>query len=260
MANREIKTKVAIDGEKEYKESLKNINSALGTLKSELKLVESQYAGQANSYAALSAKGDVLSRMYDQQKEKVKAAAEQLEKAKKAQSDYADKMASAQSEISRCESALAALGNKTGDTSEEQKKLTEELERAKNELADAERGYDATGRSVNSYQTQVNNAETELNKLGSEIDKNNGYLEEAEKSSDGCAKSINELGKEVDTEKKAQKEAADAAKEHAEKMEKLGIYEVLPEDFALCEYVDPSKIEIQSIIEDGISLMLKEMA
>lgn len=85
MANREIKTKVAIDGEKEYKESLKNINSALGTLKSELKLVESQYAGQANSYAALSAKGDVLSRMYDQQKEKVKAAAEQLEKAKKAQ-------------------------------------------------------------------------------------------------------------------------------------------------------------------------------
>lgn len=45
-----------------------------------------------------------------------------------------------------------------------------------------------------------------------------------------------------------------------EKMEKLGIYEVLPEDFALCEYVDPSKIEIQSIIEDGISLMLKEMA
>ena len=65
MANREIKTKVAIDGEKEYKESLKNINSALGTLKSELKLVESQYAGQANSYAALSAKGDVLSRIPD---------------------------------------------------------------------------------------------------------------------------------------------------------------------------------------------------
>ncbi len=45
-----------------------------------------------------------------------------------------------------------------------------------------------------------------------------------------------------------------------EKMEKFGIYEVLPEDFALCEYVCPSKINIQSIIEDGINLMLKEMA
>jgi phage-related protein/predicted nucleic acid-binding Zn-ribbon protein len=222
MANREIKTKVAIDGEKEYKESLKNINSALGTLKSELKLVESQYAGQANSYAALSAKGDVLSRMYDQQKEKVKAAAEQLEKAKKAQSDYAEKVSSAQSEISRCEAALAALGDETGDTTEEQAKLTAELEKAKGELSAAEKGYESTTRSVNSYQTQVNNAEAELNKLGSELDKNASYMDEAAKSSDGCAKSINELGKEVDTEKKAQKEAADAAKEHAEKMEKLG--------------------------------------
>jgi hypothetical protein len=43
-------------------------------------------------------------------------------------------------------------------------------------------------------------------------------------------------------------------------MEKYGIYEVLPEDFALCEYVDPSKNDIQAIIEDGIKLMLKEMA
>ena len=45
-----------------------------------------------------------------------------------------------------------------------------------------------------------------------------------------------------------------------EKMEKFGIYEVLPEDFALCEFVDPSKNEIQSMIQSGIDLMLKEMA
>ena len=209
MANREIKTKVAIDGEKEYKESLKNINSALGTLKSELKLVESQYAGQANSYAALSAKGDVLSRMYDQQKEKVKAAAEQLEKAKKAQSDYAEKVSSAQSEISRCEAALAALGDETGDTTEEQAKLTAELEKAKGELSAAEKGYESTTRSVNSYQTQVNSAETELNKLGSELDKNASYMDEAAKSSDGCAESIDEYGKEV---KKAGEDSEEAGK------------------------------------------------
>lgn len=45
-----------------------------------------------------------------------------------------------------------------------------------------------------------------------------------------------------------------------EKMEKYGIYEVLPEDLALCEYVDPSKNYIQDIIAQGIDLMLKEMA
>ncbi len=43
-------------------------------------------------------------------------------------------------------------------------------------------------------------------------------------------------------------------------MEKLGIYEVAEEDFALCEYVCPSKIEIQSLIRKGLDLMIKEMS
>ena len=45
-----------------------------------------------------------------------------------------------------------------------------------------------------------------------------------------------------------------------DKMEKFGIYEVLPEDLALCEFVDPSKNNLQDIIAKGIDLMLKEMA
>ena len=45
-----------------------------------------------------------------------------------------------------------------------------------------------------------------------------------------------------------------------DKMEKFGIYEVIEEDLALCEYVCPSKIEIQEILSGGINLMLKEMA
>ena len=45
-----------------------------------------------------------------------------------------------------------------------------------------------------------------------------------------------------------------------DKMEALGIYQVLPEDLALCEYIDPSKNYIQDIIAQGIDLMLKEMA
>jgi len=45
-----------------------------------------------------------------------------------------------------------------------------------------------------------------------------------------------------------------------EKMEQLGIYEVIEEDMALCEYVCPSKVDIQNIIRQGIELMMKEMA
>jgi len=43
-------------------------------------------------------------------------------------------------------------------------------------------------------------------------------------------------------------------------MEKLGIYEVDEEDFALVEFIDTSKTEIQSIIRKGIDLVRKEMS
>ncbi|MBP7487008.1 MAG: Na(+)-translocating NADH-quinone reductase subunit A [Parabacteroides sp.] len=44
-----------------------------------------------------------------------------------------------------------------------------------------------------------------------------------------------------------------------DKMENLGIYEVAPEDFALCEFVDTSKIELQKIVREGLDLLHKEM-
>lgn len=43
-------------------------------------------------------------------------------------------------------------------------------------------------------------------------------------------------------------------------MEKLGIYEVAPEDFALCEYVCPSKTEIQTIIREGLDTLRREFS
>ncbi|MDE7025075.1 MAG: Na(+)-translocating NADH-quinone reductase subunit A [Paramuribaculum sp.] len=44
-----------------------------------------------------------------------------------------------------------------------------------------------------------------------------------------------------------------------DKMEQLGIYEVTPADFALCEYVDPSKLELQKIVREGLDYMRKEL-
>ena len=43
-----------------------------------------------------------------------------------------------------------------------------------------------------------------------------------------------------------------------ELQEKLGIYEVEPEDFALCEFIDTSKTEIQSIIREALEKLRKE--
>ncbi|MBN1251791.1 MAG: Na(+)-translocating NADH-quinone reductase subunit A [Bacteroidales bacterium] len=43
-------------------------------------------------------------------------------------------------------------------------------------------------------------------------------------------------------------------------MEQLGIYEVAEEEFALCEVVNTSKIEIQKIVRKGINIMIKEFS
>ncbi|MDD6141428.1 MAG: NADH:ubiquinone reductase (Na(+)-transporting) subunit A, partial [Bacteroidales bacterium] len=44
-----------------------------------------------------------------------------------------------------------------------------------------------------------------------------------------------------------------------EKMEQLGIYEVAPEDFALCEFIDTSKLELQRIVREGLDYLRKEL-
>lgn len=43
-----------------------------------------------------------------------------------------------------------------------------------------------------------------------------------------------------------------------EKMEERGIYEVAPEDFALPEFVDTSKLELQKIVREGLDYLRKE--
>jgi Na+-transporting NADH:ubiquinone oxidoreductase subunit A len=44
-----------------------------------------------------------------------------------------------------------------------------------------------------------------------------------------------------------------------DKMEQLGIYEVIEEDMALCEYVCTSKTEVQNILRRGINQVIKEL-
>lgn len=45
-----------------------------------------------------------------------------------------------------------------------------------------------------------------------------------------------------------------------EQMENLGIYEVAPEDFALCEFACTSKINSQEIVRNGLDLIKKELS
>ena len=45
-----------------------------------------------------------------------------------------------------------------------------------------------------------------------------------------------------------------------DKMEQLGIYEIAPEDFALAEFADTSKLELQRIVRQGLDKLRAEMS
>lgn len=71
MATPTIKTKIALDGEKEYKAALSEINSGLKVLSSEMKLAKEQFSENSDSVEALTQKNDILERSILSQQEKI---------------------------------------------------------------------------------------------------------------------------------------------------------------------------------------------
>lgn len=197
MSTRKISTKLAVEGESEYKEAMASCNAEIKTLKSNLALTESTFKGNANSMEALTAKGKALSSIYEAQQKKVATLENALKNAQKAQENYSTRVSTAKDNIQRCEKALSDLADSTGDTSEEQKALTEELNKWNDELEDAQAGETAAEKGVQNWQKQLNYAKVDLNNLSDEVQKNDQYLDEAAESADGCASSINEFGKEA---------------------------------------------------------------
>ena len=71
MATRTIKARVELDGEKQYKQALSELNSGNKVLASEMRKLQAEYKGNADSVEFLNKKSDLLQRQLQQQKDKV---------------------------------------------------------------------------------------------------------------------------------------------------------------------------------------------
>ena len=116
MATRTISTKLAIEGEAQYKQALSACNAELKTLKSSLALAESEYKNNANSMEALTAKGKALSDMQAEQAKKVSLLESALKNAQSHQQAYADAAADAGKKVAQYAAELEKLKSSTGDT------------------------------------------------------------------------------------------------------------------------------------------------
>lgn len=113
MATRDIKARVAFEGEAEYKRALNELNSGNRVLSSEMKKLKAEYQGNTESVEFLTKKGELLDRQLLQQKDKietlreaVKAAAAANGEADKSTQEWMVKLNNAEAEMYDLEHAI----------------------------------------------------------------------------------------------------------------------------------------------------------
>lgn len=199
---RKIGAVISLDGESQFKKSVSACNTSLKTMKSEMSLVNEQFKGQANSMDALRAKHDVLEKTLD----KSVALQSELEKAlENSQKNYAsagEQLDGYRKQLEEATSSLAKLEKQQAENSDESlteqiKSQKEEMERLTSIVQRGEKAYEKAGANVETWQQKLNDAKIQVVKLQREIDTNNGYMNEASKSADGCATSIDEMGRRI---------------------------------------------------------------
>lgn len=160
MAGPSINTKVKLDGEKEYKAALAEINSGLKVLKSELNLASAQFQDNAGSVEALTKKNDILERSILTQQEKIEKLKETLQYAGNEYGESSEKTNGWKVALNNAEAELAKMQG----TLDENTAALESAKNATEQLADA---TDDVGGAASSVQQPLSLANALLgeNKL-----------------------------------------------------------------------------------------------
>ena len=114
--NREIKTTLAIDGERGFKEAMADASRQMRVLNSEMKATSVAFAGQEDSTEALTAKGKVLNAQIDQQKAIVSALAKAVEESADKHGEHSKKTDGYRIQLNNAQAALSKLENELGQT------------------------------------------------------------------------------------------------------------------------------------------------
>ena len=159
MATPGINTKVKMDGEKEYRAALAQINAGLKNLGAEMRATEQDFADNADSVEALTQKNDVLERTILTQREKVEKlkevvadATETYKEADKRTIDWKTSLIEAETKLKQMQRALD--DNNTA------------LEEAKNATDNLSGEMDDFGQQTNSAAEKVTDAADDIGTMG----------------------------------------------------------------------------------------------
>lgn len=141
MATRVISTSIKIEGEKEFKKQLSEVNSNLKTMDSQMALVTEQFKGQANSAEALTAKQKLLTGQIDQQEEKVRALEKALKESAEKYGENDKRVDGYEQSLNRAKAQLVKMQRELDDTNGY-------LDEAKHSADGAAKSIDGYGKSV----------------------------------------------------------------------------------------------------------------
>lgn len=152
--------KIGLEGEKEFKKALSDINSSFKVLGSEMKLVESQFGKNDTSVNALTARNQVLNKEIEAQKQKIEALRSALENAA---SSFGENDKRTQAWQIQLNNAEAALNNMEREVSDNEKAI----DAMSDEMGDAENAADKLGDEVEETGKQSDEAGGKFEKFGS---------------------------------------------------------------------------------------------
>ena len=152
MATRTITTRIALDGEKAFKDQMAQVNGELRNLKSEMTLVDATFKGQANTTEALTAKHKVLQGSVEQQRERVRALTQAVEDATQAYGDNDKRTDGYRQSLNRAKAELADLNR--------------ELQDNERYLDEASKSADGCAESIDEYGKAVRDADSSKDPLG----------------------------------------------------------------------------------------------
>lgn len=141
MATRTITTRLALDGEKAFKDQMSSVNREMRGLREEMKLSEAQFKGQANSVDALTDKQKLLQRQVEQQQEKVRALEGALSDASAAYGETDKRTDDFRQSLTRAQRELLEMNRELQDT----EKYLDEAKKSADGTADS---IDEFGKSL----------------------------------------------------------------------------------------------------------------
>lgn len=198
MDAKKISAMIVLDGEKEFCSSVSSCNKSLSAMRSEMKLVEAETAGSANTLEALNKKHEVLTKTLDVHRQKEEEISKGLEHAREDYDRVGNELEEYRQKLTQAKEALQQM-EKSGEASDEaMKSQRETVGSLSRTIDDGEKKYQKAENRVRDWEKQLNNAKVQTINMARALNTNSAHMKEAEDATDGCAKSIDAFGKTVD--------------------------------------------------------------